>query len=77
MNYTVYSILDNSLFVLLILLLFFGLIALLVYIIRKKVPAFRDDIKPTDEAKQVQEELDRVLVEYKEEKKKDDNSDEE
>ena len=46
-----------------IILAFFGLIALIVYILRKHLPSLRDDgEKPTTKEEAAKEALDRILV---------------
>lgn len=53
---------NNPIIVILLLLAFFGVIALIVFILRKHLPYFKDDDKPLSEEEAAKEALDRILV---------------
>lgn len=71
----------NSGLILLILILIFGAIALVVYLIRRFVPAFKDTTeKPKSEEEAAKEKLDSILVPMDEEvveEKKEESKEEE
>lgn len=63
----------NPIFIVLILVAFFGVIVLLIILLKRHVPGLKDDSKPKSEKEIAKEELDRVLVpidEPKQEEKK-------
>lgn len=61
---------NNPIVILILLIAFFGLIALIVFLIQKFVPGLKDKDQATmSEEQQVKEELDRVLVALPEENK--------
>lgn len=60
--------LDNPFIIILLLVVIFGAIALVVFLLRK-LPALRDDVKkPETEEEAAKESLDRILVPIEEEK---------
>ena len=61
MNITILATIDNPGLILLFLLLFFGLIALITYLLRRFVPGLKDKGGQVNEDVAIQEELDRVL----------------
>lgn len=65
------AITDNPYFILLMIVLVFGLIAFIVFLLRKYVPGIKEKEEKVSEEEAVQEELDRVLeiVEDEEAKK--------
>lgn len=68
---TVLSVFDNPFMIILVLLAFFGVIALVVFLLRKHLPFLKDeDNKPLSEEDAAQEALDRILVDMNEEEKK-------
>lgn len=69
---------DNPFVILLLIILFFGAIALVVFLLRKFIPGVKEKGGKIDEATAVQEELDRVLepIDDKEIKEKMDEYDE-
>ena len=70
------SWLDNPFVIILLLVAIFGVIALLVFLLRK-LPALKDDVKkPASEEEAAKETLDRILVPIEEEKASEENEDE-
>lgn len=61
MNITILATIDNPGLILLFLLLFFGLIALITYLLRRFIPGLKDKGGQVNEDVAIQEELDRVL----------------
>ncbi|MGI6644244.1 MAG: hypothetical protein ACOX28_00535 [Bacilli bacterium] len=57
----------NPFLILFLILLFFGAIALVVFLLRKYVPGIKEKEGEIDEQRAVQEELDRVLEPIEEE----------
>lgn len=64
------SILDNPIVIILGLIAFFGLIVLVVYLLRKYVQAFKNPDKKVDRETAAQQDLDRILVPVDDEKTK-------
>lgn len=64
------SIIDNPVVMLVVLIIFFGLLALVVFLLRKYIKAFRSDEKRVDRETAAKEDLDRILVPIKDEKTK-------
>lgn len=56
-----YATIDNPVIILILLLVFFGAIALVTFILHFFVPGTREKSGPIDESTAVKEELDRVL----------------
>lgn len=67
------SIGENPIFIILILLAFFGAIVGLVIFLKKKVTIFKDDVEVKTDKEIAEEELNRVLVDIEEETKKSDD----
>jgi len=64
------SILDNSVITLIVIILFFALVALVVFLLRKYVKAFKTPEVKVDKETAAREDLDRVLVKVEDEKTK-------
>lgn len=64
------AITDNPYFILLIIILVFGLIALIVFLIRKFVPGIKEKEEKVSEEVAVQEELERILENVEDEEAK-------
>ncbi len=64
------SLLDNPIFIIVGLVAFFGIIVLVVYLLRKYVQAFKNPDKKVDRETAVQQDLDRMLVPVDDEKTK-------
>lgn len=65
-----YALVDNPFFILLVILVVFGGIALLVFFLRKYLPGFKEPEEKVSEEEAVKEELDRVLVSVEDEEAK-------
>lgn len=64
----VLAVIDNPGLILLFLILFFGLIALITFILRRIIPGLKDKGGVVNEEVAVQQELDRVLEPITDEK---------
>ncbi len=64
------SLLDNPIFIIVGLVVFFGIIVLVVYLLRKYVQAFKNPDKKVDRETAAQQDLDRMLVPVDDEKTK-------
>ncbi len=64
------SLLDNPIFIIVGLVAFFGIIVLVVYLLRKYVKAFSSQDKKVDRETAVKQDLDRLLVPVEDEKTK-------
>ncbi len=64
------SLLDNPIFIIVGLVAFFGIIVLVVYLLRKYVKAFTNQDKKVDRETAAQQDLDRMLVPVDDEKTK-------
>lgn len=62
------AVIDNPGLILLFLLLFFGLIALVTYLLRRFIPGFKDKGGHVNEDIAVQQELERILEPITDEK---------
>lgn len=64
------AVTDNPYFILLMIIVVFGLIAFVVFLLRKYVPGIKEKDEVVSEEDVVQEELDRVLVSVEDEEAK-------
>ena len=64
------SLLDNPIFIIVGLVVFFGVIVLVVYLLRKYVKAFSNQEKKVDRETAAKQDLDRLLVPVEDEKTK-------
>jgi len=64
------SLLDNPIFIIVGLVVFFGIIVLVVYLLRKYVKAFSNQEKKVDRETAAKQDLDRLLVPVEDEKTK-------
>jgi len=64
------SIINNPVIALIVLVLFFALVALVVFLLRKYVKFFKTPEVKVDKETAVREDLDRVLVKVEDEKTK-------
>jgi len=64
------SLLDNPIFIIVGLVAFFGVIVLVVYLLRKYVKAFTNQEKKVDRETAAKQDLDRLLVPVDDEKTK-------
>ncbi len=72
MNYLIYAGMPEWL-IPVILLAVFGVIVVIVILLRKYAPAFKSDEKPPNPSEVAQEELDRILEPIEEEKKEEED----
>ncbi len=63
-----YAVIDNPGLILLFLILFFGVIALITFILRRLIPGLKDKGGEVNEEVAIQQELDRVLEPITDEK---------
>ncbi|MCH5171691.1 MAG: hypothetical protein J1F31_02515 [Erysipelotrichales bacterium] len=70
------SWIENPFIIIAFIVLFFGVIALIVFLLRK-LPSLKDDVKkPMSEEEAAKENLDRILVPIEEEKKSNEENEE-
>jgi len=70
MLYIYSSILENPIFAVIVILAFFGVIALGAYLLRKHVPSLRNKEVRIDEEEAAREEIERVIVKIEDSKTK-------